>query len=602
MSFRPVSLAVFFPPELQLELQAGSQPSADDQETTPSVSHHMHLRTTSHELDSTVDSLTHAHSLSSTGRTHKESSSDTWDDTEPFEGEEEKVEEYWEENEEEEDTDQEEYEDASGPLQHVWISDKERQRVAYKRARVSAERVDLDRSPFFPKTVAEYVGLKAGMLEARAARLRAKVQERERVLWAKENARWKRVFVVGYSGETEEIAVPVYYEDQGEGKPVAPAAVRPSSAVGNGEPAVQLEQTSNTNFGSGPFCPPGPVATGIDISDPWPQAPYFPGPVTTANINANYHWVPAYYFPDSSLNTAGHWPQPCYVACPVTLDWPALYARDLAWWEANPFQTRQENTPWPWVDAAWFGPQANDAVNYNHGFQLPPTSAAGHQRARSATFLREVAAHAAIRRGVEQHGQSKPDSAPDSQGWFEDDGYDSDSSFTPSDYRLQPNTSKGEARDKTSYEACISRFSDDFFTPNNYTTQPAAVGKLAGNGQDKVDGHFSDEHNGHNKNENGLNASSHSRPTPGDYQLDKFKFYRTLDGKMEAKGKDKREGYVQHGQAHVHNEHIGTTKDEGSTREAKGNTETESNDTQSDDTKPEANPPAETNDDSTKTT
>jgi hypothetical protein len=82
------------------------------------------------------------------------------------------------------------------------------------------------------------------MLEARAARLRAKVWERERALWAKQNARWKRVFVVGYSGEPEERAIAVYYEDREKGGRSAPAATQPSSTVGNGETAIQREQTT----------------------------------------------------------------------------------------------------------------------------------------------------------------------------------------------------------------------------------------------------------------------------------------------------------------------------------------------------------------------
>lgn len=114
--------------------------------------------------------------------------------------------------------------------QHVWLSDEERVRVAFKRARTSAEKVDLDRSPFFPRTVAEYAGLKAGMLEARAARLRAKVRERERALLrAREGGAWRRVFLVGRSGRAEERVVPVYYGRAEEGSPAAPCAVGGSS-------------------------------------------------------------------------------------------------------------------------------------------------------------------------------------------------------------------------------------------------------------------------------------------------------------------------------------------------------------------------------------
>jgi hypothetical protein len=100
---------------------------------------------------------------------------------------------------------------------HVWISGEERLRVAFKRARASAERVDLDKSPFFPKTVGEYADLKADGLEAKAAWLRGKVEERERVLRAQKNARWEAIVVVGPSGQIEERLFPVYFGGQGEG-------------------------------------------------------------------------------------------------------------------------------------------------------------------------------------------------------------------------------------------------------------------------------------------------------------------------------------------------------------------------------------------------
>lgn len=108
---------------------------------------------------------------------------------------------------------------------HVWLSDEERLRVAFRRARASAKKVGLDRSPFFPRTVAEYAGLKADMLAARAARLRAKVRERERMLQAQTAARWKKLFVVGRSGEIEEIMVALYFGDCEKG--VVPTTTGP---------------------------------------------------------------------------------------------------------------------------------------------------------------------------------------------------------------------------------------------------------------------------------------------------------------------------------------------------------------------------------------
>jgi hypothetical protein len=114
---------------------------------------------------------------------------------------------YWADEEDEEDE-----QDAAGSAQaskHVWLSEEEKLRVAFRRARTSAQRVDLDRSPFFPATLAEYVGLRAGVVEERAARLRAKVEAREAMLRALQKAESKSVFVVGPSGQIEEKLIPI---------------------------------------------------------------------------------------------------------------------------------------------------------------------------------------------------------------------------------------------------------------------------------------------------------------------------------------------------------------------------------------------------------
>lgn len=173
---------------------------------------------------------------------------------ETFHGDDEGEAQYWEglENEDDQEAesgDQESDQDMWGlsqgqGSQHVWLSDEERLRIAFKRARTSAEKVDLDRSPFFPRTVAEYAGLKAGMLEARAARLRAKVREREMALRARDGGGWKRVFVVGGSGRTEEKVIPVYYGRSEESKPAAPSAVKGSSTGADVASAVQGEAAS----------------------------------------------------------------------------------------------------------------------------------------------------------------------------------------------------------------------------------------------------------------------------------------------------------------------------------------------------------------------
>jgi hypothetical protein len=127
--------------------------------------------------------------------------------------------------------------------EHVWISGEERLRVAFRRAKASAERVDLDKSPFFPKTVAEYAGLKADGLEAKAARLRGQVEERERVLRARGNARWEAIVVVGPSGQIEERLFPVYFGGRREGcpDPLARPPTPPTHAGGT-KPSAHRQQ------------------------------------------------------------------------------------------------------------------------------------------------------------------------------------------------------------------------------------------------------------------------------------------------------------------------------------------------------------------------
>ena len=85
----------------------------------------------------------------------------------------------------------------------MWLSDEEKLRVAFRRAQECAAKVELDRSPFFPRTTAEYVGLRADRLEAQIARLKAKVAERENKLRAQINTRAKVLMVVGASGQLE---------------------------------------------------------------------------------------------------------------------------------------------------------------------------------------------------------------------------------------------------------------------------------------------------------------------------------------------------------------------------------------------------------------
>lgn len=86
----------------------------------------------------------------------------------------------------------------------VWVSDEERFRVNFKRIKNTAEKMGLDKSPFFPKTAAELAGLRAETLEAAARKLRAKIDEKEKEKekgeWGQQNAHWAAESTVGLWG------------------------------------------------------------------------------------------------------------------------------------------------------------------------------------------------------------------------------------------------------------------------------------------------------------------------------------------------------------------------------------------------------------------
>ncbi|KAK4241390.1 hypothetical protein C8A03DRAFT_30486 [Achaetomium macrosporum] len=168
------------------------------------------------------------------------------------------------------DDDEEGSSDLSRPSRNVWLSDAEKMRVAFKRLRKNAEKTGLDRSPFLPTTAAEYVGLRADMVEAEAARLRAKTEERERELRAQQNAQWRTVFVVGAAGRIESKIVPVYYS---------------------------AAEASRSDTLARPY---------------WAQGPYFLDPATAYVYPVTPWAYPSFTpsFPISSQNTAAAWGQP----------------------------------------------------------------------------------------------------------------------------------------------------------------------------------------------------------------------------------------------------------------------------------------------------
>ncbi|KXX82778.1 hypothetical protein MMYC01_200761 [Madurella mycetomatis] len=101
-----------------------------------------------------------------------------------------------------------------GVPNNVWTSGQEQVRINFRRLHTGAEKAGLAKSPFPPKTAAEYAGFQADTLEAEAARLRAKIVAKEAALEdRRQGGQWKTIEVVGSSGEVETKTIPVYHSD-----------------------------------------------------------------------------------------------------------------------------------------------------------------------------------------------------------------------------------------------------------------------------------------------------------------------------------------------------------------------------------------------------
>ncbi|KAK3293205.1 uncharacterized protein B0H64DRAFT_465302, partial [Chaetomium fimeti] len=524
MSFPPLSLAVYFPPELGPKAEPGSRPLEAETpalEQKPLTASHCHANLWKgfQDFNPAANFVPNAYP-SSTFATmvNQETSSEAWDTNTNISHEEEG---YWEEvghEDEDEGVDaesggQDSEQGVSGMSQgsqHVWLSNEERLRVAYKRARTSAEKVDLDRSPFFPRTAAEYAGLKAGILEARAARLRAKVAEKEMALRARETAQWKRVVVVGRSGEAEERVIPVYYGGSPkEGRAAAPSRAKHSQMGADMGSAVQGGAASSTNMES--------------------------------------HWGG---FVTTTVNATDHWAQTLRFAFPATLDGVSLKERHLTPYEPIPLQA-----PFPYTNQIWPDPQVNGNVDRLTVPVLHPHHETGHQRTRSVTMLREVAAHAAIRHGnVHGETQGRTDGTYHKQSWLGDDDYDSDSSFTPSEYRPRYGMEKGEVREEAAYEASRSRtVAVDFFTSDAPTNDPATITEVGNGGTNRDEGDFVFESNGDKEaGSERTDFNDGAGLTRSDDELDNLGFDWTLTGKMEGDGRGKEEEHAKDNQIRLH--------------------------------------------------
>ncbi|KAK3344399.1 hypothetical protein B0T25DRAFT_616091, partial [Lasiosphaeria hispida] len=99
------------------------------------------------------------------------------------------------------------------PYQHAnstWVSPEEKMRVKYNRVRSQAAHIRLDESPFFPRSVSEYVKLLADIREAQTAKLKSVIKHKEATLKAKKNPHWIKIPAVsGPDGKSEEILIPL---------------------------------------------------------------------------------------------------------------------------------------------------------------------------------------------------------------------------------------------------------------------------------------------------------------------------------------------------------------------------------------------------------
>lgn len=188
----------------------------------------------------------------------------------------------------------------------------------------------------------------------------------------------------------------------------------------------------------------------------------------------------------------------------------------------------------------------------NESFTVPLHTPVERRRIKSAILLREVASHAAARRGSLEKTKKNLDSGSDEHahrgnGWLEDDAYKSDSSFTPSDYR--PKRIHKDKENEKNWKAVQDgdNISDSSSTSGDSSTPAKQVvgGDEARN--DKVEGDPWHQINATSE-EKSASGSDISSFTPSDYKFDSFKFYQTLDGKWETKGKGKAQEYNSLGQ------------------------------------------------------
>ncbi|SPQ27543.1 3cfc0419-771f-4b82-ab9a-b66dea8ec750 [Thermothielavioides terrestris] len=308
-------------------------------------------------------------------------------------------EEYWEAEDEE--VQAEDYHDLEEPadlaqLPHnMWLSEPEKIRVNFKRAKAAAAKLGLDRSPYFPRTAGEYAGLKADMLEAKAARLRFRIQELERKKDIRQNAQWETIWVLGPAGQIQEKRVLIY-----------------SGLLDLSLPTAELDTTGiNTSRCDSHF---DPNAVGINKSEIWVQDSHIPGQLPT--IYEGNVWTPPLYFPGPATHIA------------VGVD-PA----GIALFDTNHFSEYTGYTLYYVPE-----PALSSLQNENWGNIYDNLSDSYFTPSLHPVWLQDELSGSAADHGVDLHGWQELET----NGVDNDEDSDSDasstSSFTPSDYRFAP--------------------------------------------------------------------------------------------------------------------------------------------------------------------
>lgn len=231
-----------------------------------------------------------------------------------------------------------------------------------------------------------------------------------------------------------------------------------------------------------------------------------------------YHILANLLLPSTTnINAVNHWAHFSYPAYGILHDYTALNVWCLGFWDANYFPMYHGHGFWDPTNAAEFGLRIQSSFDDTGG-----PSASNHERTRSAPFLRAIASHAAARRvGWEGEGISGEGCTNNWSVGVEDGGEDSDSSFTPSDYRPKRTSNLTRGRDER-YDGAQddASQSDSSFTSSGHWAKPNAD---SGGRRDERHRQVCDDA-----------SVTDSSFTPSDYRVDNFRYYTAGDN--EEKG------------------------------------------------------------------